>query len=195
MIAVYLRVSTTDQDIGMQRREIEARGYVDAKYYVDEGFSGKSTARPALRQLLEDVKQGQIKTIVIWKLDRLGRSLADLLNFIKVFNEHGASLISLRDNLDLSTSQGVLFMQLLGAFAEFERSMIVERTKAGLAHARAKGIHCGRSTKLSSQTRAEIVRLAAAGTSKNRISKELGVNIGSVYYLLNNVKNVNSADK
>jgi len=196
MTSVYLRVSTSDQNISMQLREIEAfllaRGMGEFKIYQDEGFSGKNASRPALKQLLADVKLGGIKTIVIWKLDRLGRSLADLLSFIKVFSEHGASLISVKDNLDLSTSQGMLFMQLLGAFAEFERSMIVERTKSGLANAKAKGILCGRPSNISVSSKETMLKLTEQGWSKNRISRELGINIGSVYHFLTTVKKLNT---
>jgi len=193
MTNVYLRVSSADQNVSMQLRDIEAflKGQ-EFKVWKDEGFSGKNSSRPALKELLGEVKKGTVKTIVIWKLDRLGRSLADLLTFVKLFNEHGVTLISVRDNLDLSTSQGILFMQMLGAFAEFERSMIIERTKAGIANAKAKGVACGRPSKLSLNTKTSIIELAAKGFSKNHISRSLGVNIGSVHYLLASVKSVDN---
>lgn len=192
-IAIYMRVSTTDQNISMQEREIiaylQVRGITDYKLYKDEGFSGKNSSRPALKSLLVDVQTGQIKLVVIWKLDRLGRSLGDLLGFIKTFDEYGTSLVSVRDNIDLSTSQGKFFMQMLGAFAEFERNMIIERTRSGIANARSKGIPCGRPSKFGKATKQIMLDRAMAGVSKSAIARELGLNVGSVHYFLKKEQN------
>ena len=107
--------------------------------YVDLGVSGATSSRPALNRLTADAKRRQFDGVIVWKLDRFGRSLKHLVNAIADFEALGVAFVSLRDNLDLSTPSGRLMFQIIGAMAEFERSLIQERVKAGLRNAKAKG--------------------------------------------------------
>lgn len=113
--------------------------------HVDHGVSGAQDSRPALDEMLANAQAGRVSVIMIWKLDRLARSLQHLLRMIAELDAWGVALVSIRDpGMDLTTSAGRLMMQLLGAVSEFERSLIVERVRAGVARAQAAGVHCGR---------------------------------------------------
>lgn len=147
--ALYARVSTVDkgQDPELQLEEMRqyaaARGW-SCHEYVDHGVSGSKTNRPALDQLLTAVRSRQVDVVVVWKLDRLGRSLAHLLHLLNDFTALGVSFVSLREAIDLTTPTGKLMLHLFGAFAEFERSLIQERVRAGIANAKRKGKRIGR---------------------------------------------------
>lgn len=197
--AVYMRVSRADQDISLQEREISSflqyKGTTEYLIYKDEGYSGKNTSRPALKSMLDALNSGTISEIVIWKLDRLGRNLSDLLRLTKTFQEKGAILRTVKDNIDTSTINGTLFMHLLGAFAQYERSLIVERTKSGLAVARAKGKIIGRPSKMTASNKTTMLSLRAQGKSYSAISKELGINIGSVHHFLTSVKTLDTLNQ
>ena len=139
----YARVSTVDQNLDLQIAALKGFG-------CDKIFTEKRSAvktRPELESMLRFIRNGD--TIVIWKLDRLGRSLKNLLDIIEDFKKNNIILISLSDNLDSRTAIGKLFMQMSGAFAEYERNINVERTKAGLAAAVARGVVLGRRKGLS----------------------------------------------
>ena len=144
--AIYARVSTAHngQDPAMQTRELEEycqrRGWEIAGCYVDNGIAGSKESRPELDRLMTDAHQRRFDGVLVWKLDRFGRSLRHLVNALAEFESLGISFVSLRDNLDLSTPSGRLMFQIIGAMAEFERSLIVERVKAGMRNARAKGM-------------------------------------------------------
>jgi len=149
MAAIYARVSTHNgQDPAMQTRELEEycqrRGWQVAGCYVDTGVSGSKESRPELNRLMMDAHQRRFDAVLVWKLDRFGRSLRHLVNALAEFESLGISFVSLRDNLDLSTPSGRLMFQIIGAMAEFERSLIVERVKAGMRNVRAKGKRLGR---------------------------------------------------
>jgi len=162
--AIYARVSTAHngQDPTMQTRELEEycerRDWEVAGCYVDTGVSGAKDSRPELDRLMFDAHQRRFDAILVWKLDRFGRSLRHLVNALAEFESLGISFVSLRDNLDLSTPSGRLMFQIIGAMAEFERSLIVERVKAGMRNARAKGKRIGRPprTYLSPEVRQSI---------------------------------------
>jgi DNA invertase Pin-like site-specific DNA recombinase len=147
-VATYLRVSTDDQTVENQRRElaayIEARGWSVAREYADEGVSGSKERRPALDALLHDAKRRRFDMVVVWSLDRLGRNLRHLVTLLDELQGLSVALVSLRDGLDLSTAAGRLQMQILAALAEFERSRLRERTISGLRRAKAQGIQLGR---------------------------------------------------
>src|SRR2546426_5444190 len=149
-IALYARVSTSNghQDPEMQLRELreyaERRGWQIVEEYVDSGVSGSKDSRPALNRLMADACQRKFDSVLVWKIDRWGRSLKHLVTSLAELDAFGVTFVSLRDNLDLSTPSGRLMMQLLGAMAEFERALIQERVKAGLRNARAKGKRLGR---------------------------------------------------
>jgi DNA invertase Pin-like site-specific DNA recombinase len=163
-VALYARVSTLNngQDPAMQTRELEEycqrRGWEIAGCYVDTGVSGAKDSRPELNRLMADAHQRRFDAVLVWKLDRYGRSLRHLVNALAELEALGVAFISLRDNLDLSTPSGRLMFQIIGAMAEFERSLIVERVKAGMRNARAKGKRIGRPprTYLSLEVRQSI---------------------------------------
>lgn len=172
--AIYCRVSTLDQSVEMQREELlayaKARGFEVVKVYEDQ-MSGTKANRPALMQMERDAKERKFDCILIWKLDRLFRSLKNLLVLIQAWDECGVKLISLKDGLDLSSAQGVLMMQLLGAFAEFEASFIRMRVRAGIAAARAKGQRFGRKPYIDV---GQVLKLRAEGNSLNQIARAIG---------------------
>jgi len=128
---------------------------------------------------MADASQRKLDAVVVWKLDRFGRSLRHLVNALAELEALGLTFISLRDNLDLSTPSGRLMFQIIGAIAEFERSLIHERVKAGLRNARAKGKRLGRPPIFVSQNRLDTLR--DSGASWRAISKELGIGLGTAH--------------
>ena len=175
-IGVYLRISTLDQSTDLQRTEIDeyiqTRGWGVPSYYEDLGISGTTANRPSLKRMIADAQEGKLKVIICWKLDRLFRSLRELVNTIQLLKDHGVQFISLKDHIDLSTAQGMLLMQLLGSFAEFEASLIRERVRAGLAAAKKRGRRLGRPRTIN---REMVQHLRDKGLSMGQIAKELGV--------------------
>lgn len=150
-VGIYARVSTAGgrQDIGLQVDELtqvaQARGYKVTHVYRDDGISGTKQARPGLDAMLADAQVGQFSVLLVWKLDRLGRSLQNLLQILDDLARWGVGFSSIHDpGLDSTTSTGRLLIQLLACFAEYERSIIQERVQAGVARAQAAGKHCGR---------------------------------------------------
>ena len=148
-VALYARVSTLiGQDPEMQFSELREyasrRGWSITSEYVDQGVSGSKESRPELNQLMADAHWRKFDAVLVWKIDRFGRSLKHLVNALADLCAYGVAFVSFRDNLDLSTPSGRLMLQIIGAMAEFERSLIQERVKAGLRNARAKGKKFGR---------------------------------------------------
>lgn len=184
-VALYARVSTSNgqQDPEMQLRELreyaERRGWQIADVYTDAGVSGSKDSRPALNRLMADAKKRHIDTVLVWKLDRFGRSLRHLVNALAELEALGIAFISLRDNLDLASPSGRLMFQIIGAMAEFERALIQERVRAGLRNARAKGKRLGRPRVFVSESK--IVALRSSGASWRAIATELGVGMGTIY--------------
>jgi DNA invertase Pin-like site-specific DNA recombinase len=176
--AVYARVSTTNgQDPEMQIRELrdycQRRGWEVAREYVDVGISGAKEKRPELDKLLADAHRRHFDAVVVWRFDRFARSVSHLLRALENFRSLGVEFVSLSEQVDTSTPTGKMVFTVLGAVAELERSLIVERVKAGLRNARAKGKHLGRPRKLRDAT--EIKRLRVQGVSWRAIGKKLGV--------------------
>ena len=147
-VARYLRVSRSDQKADLQddetRRFIEARAWTLAETYEDLGFSGSTDKRPALTRLLADAHAGRFGCVVVWKADRLFRSLSHMVAQLDAFRAQRIAFVSVTEPFDTSTPSGVLLLQIVGAMAEFERSLVRERTRAGVAAARARGAHIGR---------------------------------------------------
>jgi DNA invertase Pin-like site-specific DNA recombinase len=147
--AIYARVSTDDKgqdpetQFGLLRNYCQARGW-EAKEYVDYA-SGKVSKRPGLHQLQNDIAWHRVNTVVIYRFDRLTRSLRELLDLGEDWNNRGVDLISLSENVDTTSIQGKLVFQIMGAMAEFESSLIGERVRAGLARAKRQGKHIGRN--------------------------------------------------
>ena len=154
MLIGYARVSKQqEQDTTAQVQALKKAG---AERVFEEHASGGRWDRPELHRLLDTLRPGDV--LVVWKLDRLSRSLKDLLHLIDQLNARGAGFQSLTEKIDTTTPAGRMMMQMVGAFAEFEREMIRERTQAGLAVARSEGRVGGRKPKLSPQQQAELVR-------------------------------------
>lgn len=181
-IALYARVSTSNgQDPEMQLRELreycERRGWLIAEIYTDSGISGSKVSRPALNRLMLDAQRRRFDAVLVWKLDRFGRSLCHLVNALAELESFGVAFVSLRDNLDLTNPSGRLMFQIIGAMAEFERALIQERVRAGLRHARAKGTRIGRPPVFANS--AKILQLRQQGCSWAQITTQTGVSKGT----------------
>lgn len=182
MVFGYARVSTPDQQLHLQLDALHAYGCTEL---VQEKASS-SKERPALQRLLTQLRPGD--TLVVWKLDRLGRSLKDLVTLVTGFQQQGVQFVSLQDHLDTTTAQGRLMFNLFASLAEFERDLIRERTHAGLTAARARGRQGGRPKGLSKQA---LAKAQAAKTlyiqrdkSVAEIGQLLGVGRATVYRYL-----------
>lgn len=182
--AIYARVSSVGNGQSVEpqladlRQLAERRGFQIVQEYCDEGWSGAKDDRPALNTMLADARRGRFKILLVWRLDRLGRSLAHLVRLLEDFRSLGVELVSYSEGLDFTTSHGKLLYSLLSAFAEFERECIRERVRAGLRHARAQGKKLGRP-RVSVDT-ARIQSLRAQGRGWKAISRELGVGVSTV---------------
>jgi len=186
-VAVYLRVSTSEQNTDIQKSDllkyIETRGWTLFEIYEDKA-SGTNDNRPNLRKLLQDTKQGKFNVLLVWKLDRLCRSLKDLVNTLSFLSEHSVEFVSYKDQIDLTTATGRLMTQIIGAFAEFEASLIRERVIAGIRNAQSKGVRLGRPKKLCDTD--AILKLRQQGLSIRNIAVELGLSIGMVQRAVEN---------
>jgi putative DNA-invertase from lambdoid prophage Rac len=187
-VALYARVSTSDQDCAMQLRELRdyctRRGWTIAQEYVDTGFSGAKTSRPELDRLLSDARQRRFDAIVTWKLDRLGRSLAHLVATVQELSNLGIRFLAVTQGIDTDASNPMakLMFNLLACFAEFERELACERSKAGQDRARAAGKYIGRPKKVFRRDR--VHELRAQGASYNQIAAKLKVSKGTVINVL-----------
>jgi DNA invertase Pin-like site-specific DNA recombinase len=176
--AIYARVSTTNhgQDVTMQTRELreycERRGWQIASEYVDVGISGTKEKRPELDRLLSDAHRRNFDVVAVWKFDRFARSVSHLLRALETFQALGIEFVSLTEGVDTSKPMGKMVFTVLGAVAELERSLIVERVKAGLRNAVAKGKRLGRPRKVLPDAR--IASLRARGCSWRTIARQVG---------------------
>lgn len=163
----YARVSKAeDQDTAPQIEALHAAG---CQRVYEERVSGGRWDRPELHRLLDRLAPGDVLTV--WKLDRLSRSLKDLLLILDKVEKAGAGFRSITENIDSTTASGRMMMQMLGAFAEFERAMVRERTQAGLRSARAQGRRGGRQPKLSPEQQAEVLTMLTAGRSAADVAR------------------------
>ena len=181
--ALYLRVSTGDQSVDLQRRELvefcSRRGWQIVGEYSDVGVSGAKDSRPELNKLMADAHKRRFDAVVVWKFDRFARSVSHLLRALEAFQSLGIEFCSFSESIDTSSCYGKMVFTILGAVAELERGLIAERVKAGMRSARARGTRLGRPN-VTVDT-AEVRRLRAAGTSFKNISRQLRVSIGSIY--------------
>lgn len=150
----YARVSTDDQNLDLQRDALLKSG---CKLIYEEAISGKNADRPELQQCLKALRAGD--TLVVWRLDRLGRSLPDLIRIVTELEQRNIAFESLTEKIDTASATGKLVFHVFAALAEFERNLIRERTQAGLVAARARGRNGGRPKKLNKQHEREILRL------------------------------------
>jgi DNA invertase Pin-like site-specific DNA recombinase len=153
------------------------RGWQIVEEFTDQGVSGCKESRPALNRLMSDACRRKFDAILVWKIDRFGRSLKHLVNSLAELAALGVAFISLRDNIDLSTPSGRLMFQIIGAMAEFERALIQERVRAGLRNARAKGRRLGRPRGIVDGLK--IASLRSQGCSWARITDETGISKGT----------------
>ena len=178
--AIYLRGSTSKQDTDNQRRELEAvaprPGWHVERVFEDAGISGAKgrDKRPGLDAMLKAVNAKEFDMVAAWSVDRLGRSLTDLLGILQGLHDKGVDLFLHQQGLDTSTTAGKAMFQMLGVFAEFERGIIRERVNAGLARAKAKGTKLGRRP-VKPLVEARIRSLKAEGMGILRIGRTLGV--------------------
>jgi DNA invertase Pin-like site-specific DNA recombinase len=178
----YLRVSTGKQDEQLQHDALDKAGVLKRNRYVDHGVSGLKRSRPGLDALLDDVRPGD--TIVLYKLDRLGRSTLHIAQMLEDLTGRGIFIESVSDGLNSSTPMGRAMIQMAAIFAEMERSLIAERTVAGIAAARAKGGgKSGRPRVLDAKKAKQAQTLRDSGESAPEIAQTLGVSVATVYRL------------
>jgi DNA invertase Pin-like site-specific DNA recombinase len=178
-IAIYLRVSTSRQDTDNQRRELEAvaarSGWQVVRVFEDTGSGAKGRdRRPGLDAMLKAVNAKEFDMVAAWSVDRLGRSLTDLLGILQGLHDKGVDLFLHQQGLDTSTTAGRAIYQMLGVFAEFERGIIRERVNAGLARAKAKGVKLGRR-KVKASVEDRILSLRKGGMRMLKIGRTVGV--------------------
>ena len=179
MFLGYARVSTTDQDLALQRDALTAAGC--ARIFTDT-MTGTSTERPGLTKALAALSAGD--TLIVWKLDRLGRSLAHLVQLVADLGARGIGFRSLSDPIDTESAGGRLVLHIMGALAEFERSLIVERTQAGLQAAKRRGRKLGRPIKLTAAQTAHARALLDAGEDGRTVALSFGVARSTLYAAL-----------
>jgi DNA invertase Pin-like site-specific DNA recombinase len=190
-VALYLRVSTSEQTTANQRRELVAvakrHGWAVVHVFEDAGISGAKgrAERPAMDAMMKAVARREVDMVAAWSVDRLGRSLTDLLDLLRELHAKSVDLFLHQQGLDTSTPSGRAMFQMMGVFAEFERAMIRERVLAGLARAKEQGTSLGRRRLEDSDAeKAAAVRAAlAAGKGIRRISRDLKVGVGTVLRL------------
>lgn len=186
--AIYARVSTANgQDPTMQTRELREychrRGWQITGEYVDVGISGGKEKRPELDRLMADAHRRRLDAVVVWKFDRFARSVSHLLRALETFRALGIEFVSLSEQVDTSTPIGKMVFTVLGAVAELERSLIVERVRAGMRNARAMGKRIGRPplTYLSPDTRRAIaLAYHSRGGSLREIAARFRTSVGTV---------------
>ena len=168
----YARVSTDDQTPALQLAALNKAGCKTV--FKDDGLSGASTKRPALLRCLKKLEHGD--TLIVWKLDRLGRSLADLIRMLDDFKQRGVKFRSLTEAIDTETPTGRAMWQMIGVLAELERSLISERTRAGVKAAKGRGVRFGRKPKLSAQQITHARKLIDGGERREDVAALLNVN-------------------
>lgn len=184
-IAIYLRVSTSDQSANMQRDELmtwcKSRGLSVKAIYEDVASGGSTDKRPNWNKLMNDAGNKNFDFIVVWKLDRWARSLTDLVTSLQKLDDLGVKFISVRDQIDFSSATGRLMFHILGAFADFELQIIRERVKSGLIAARRRGVKLGKPRRISHQ---EVITLRQDGLSLSEIATKVGATKSGVQKIL-----------
>jgi DNA invertase Pin-like site-specific DNA recombinase len=184
--AAYIRVSTFDQQKGLQSQQKALRDYIDnhglsnVRWYRDK-LSGATTDRPGFERMQKDIFTGKVSTVLCWKLDRLSRSLKDGINILSDWCENGIRVVAVSQQIDLNGSVGKIIAAVLLGVAQMERENIRENVKRGMAAAKARGVRLGKRPKLFAQ---DIKALQDKGLNKTQIAQKLGVTRQAVYNAL-----------
>lgn len=191
--AVYIRVSSKRQDTASQepdiKRYLAANGLEEAKAYRDK-FTGRTMDRPGFQKLLAAIRVGEVKSVIVWRLDRLGRTAKGLSDLFAELNKRKVNLVSLKDGLDLSTPAGRLMGHVLASVAEYETEIRAERVLAGLEAARERGARLGRPAgvhtpvKVTSEQAAQVRRLSGEGKGVTQVARAVGLSRPTVYRIL-----------
>lgn len=176
MIVGYARVSTSEQNISLQKEELKKYG---AEKIFEDKISGSKKDRPGLNKMMEMIREGD--TLIIWKLDRLGRSLKNLIEFVSQLNERGIHLKSITDSIDTSTASGKFFFHIMAALAEMEGALIRERTRVGLEAARRQGRFGGRKPLMTDSKLKAARKLLKSGELPRDVVRNLGVSLATLY--------------
>jgi DNA invertase Pin-like site-specific DNA recombinase len=190
-VAIYARVSTDKQTTENQLNELRAvasrMGYIIVQEYVENGISGAKSRsdRPSLDAMLKDAVRGRFDMVMCWSIDRLGRSLQNLVEILNELETLKVDLYFLQQGMDTSTSSGRMMFSIFGALSEYERNLIRERVCAGLQTARAKGVKLGRPSNITSNTISTIKVLRQRGESIRNICKLVGCGVGTYYMAIN----------
>lgn len=176
MLVGYARVSTQDQNLELQLSALKKIGC--EKLYQDQ-LSGTKSNRPGLQLALEVLREGD--TLVVWKLDRLGRTVKGLIDLVSQLHQKDIHFKSITDNLDTSTPSGRFFFHVMASLAQMERELVAERTRAGLNAAKAQGRFGGRKRKMTSSKIEAAKKLLALGTLPRDVAKNLGISIPTLY--------------
>lgn len=176
MLIGYARVSTQDQNLDLQ---LEALKQAHCEQIFEDKISGSKTERAGLKQAMTVLRQGD--TLIVWKLDRLGRTVKHLVNFVNDLSEKGIHFKSLTESIDTNTATGRLLFHLMASFAEMERELARERSLAGLAEAKRKGRVGGRPVKMTASKIASAKKLLAGKVPPKEVARNLGVSVSTLY--------------
>ncbi len=182
-VGIYSRVSTHEQTTAAQIDELRSfcgrRGWEIAAEYSDQGISGRRESRPGLDLLLVDARRRQFDCVLVYRYDRFARSLRQLVNALAEFDALGIHFVSLHEGVDTSTPNGRLVFGIFASIAEFERSLIADRVRSGMAAAKRRGVKLGR--KPVRVDAAEVCRLRAEGLSFAKIARQAGISVGTCF--------------
>lgn len=185
-VIIYARVSTKEQNVDMQlidlKQYAQARKLSVIQEYIDYA-SGSKTDRENYRKLFDDVKKRKCDVVLVWKFDRFARSTKELINALEEFNSLGVDFISYKENIDTSTPAGKILFTMISAFAEFERSIIRERVKAGMEKAKLRGARIGRP-KIPPFTKQKIIMLKERGLTYKEIIKQVKISKSAYYEII-----------
>jgi DNA invertase Pin-like site-specific DNA recombinase len=191
-VALYCRVSTTDQYPENQVRVLtdlaEKNGAEIVATFIDKGISGVKKDRDALNQMLSAARSRKFNTLYVLSIDRLSRSVKNLIETVETLNELGITIVFQRENIDTKSAMGNFFLTVLGSLAQFEREIMRERINAGIARAKSQGKKMGRPSKLNDGLRNAVTMLYQKGVSIRDIAKTCTVGIGTVYKVVNDIK-------
>lgn len=187
-VAIYARVSTNDQttlnQVLVLRELAETQGATVVLEFLDKGISGVKKDRDALNALLIAAKARKFETLYVYSIDRLSRSVKNLIETVETINSLGVTIVFKRENIDTQSAMGQFFLTVLGSLAQFEREIMIERINAGIARAKSEGKKMGRPSKLNEGLRNAVTMLYSKGVSIRNIAQTCTVGIGTVYKIL-----------